>query len=87
VILNNQRYNAPSLNTRVSAGEGNSAQKTELRVGIDIKPSPDYAAIARACFAYGQTVTNPSDIQPALETSLNHVREGTPAVLDVKIES
>jgi acetolactate synthase-1/2/3 large subunit len=87
VILNNQRYNAPSLNTSVSAGEGNSAQKTELRVGIEIKPSPDYAAIARACFAYGQTVTDPADVLPAIKTALEQVRAGTPAVLDVKIES
>jgi acetolactate synthase-1/2/3 large subunit len=86
VILNNQRYNAPSLNLRGSAGEENFVRKTELRVGIDIKPSPDYASIARACFAYGQTVTDPSDIEPAIKTALNHVREGTPAILDVKID-
>jgi acetolactate synthase-1/2/3 large subunit len=84
VILNNQRYNAPSLNP--GAGADNSSRKTELRVGIDIKPSPDYAAIARACFAYGQTVTDPADVLPSIKTALEYVRKGTPAVLDVKIE-
>ncbi len=87
VILNNQRYNAPSLNASPSAGADNASRKTELSVGIDIKPSPDYAAIAWACFAYGQTVTDPGDVLPAIKTALEHVRAGTPAVLDIKIES
>jgi acetolactate synthase-1/2/3 large subunit len=87
IILNNQRYNAPSLSPSPSAGADNVSRKTELRVGIDIKPSPDYAAIARACFAYGQTVTDPADVLPAIKTALEQVRTGTPAVLDVKIES
>jgi acetolactate synthase I/II/III large subunit len=87
IILNNERYNAPSLNPSPSAGADNTSRKTELRVGIDIKPSPDYAAIARACFAYGQTVTDPTEILPAIKTALEQVRGGTTAVLDVKIES
>jgi acetolactate synthase I/II/III large subunit len=87
VILNNQRYNAPSLSPSRITDADNSSRKTELRVGIDIKPSPDYAAIARACFAYGQTVTDPDDVLPAIKTAIEQVRTGTPAVLDVKIES
>jgi acetolactate synthase-1/2/3 large subunit len=55
-------------------------------MGADIYSPPDYAGIAKACHAYGHTVTAPSDVLPALKEGLKQVRAGRSAVLDIKIE-
>lgn len=45
--------------------------------------SPDYAAIAAACGAYGETVTEPDQLMGALHRGLAQNREGRAAVIDV----
>ncbi len=87
VILNNMQYTAPKISLRRALGPTCYSEKTGRWEGIDIKPSPDYAAIARACSAYGQTVEDPTDLKSAFRTALNQVRSGKPAVLDIKIEA
>ena len=86
IIFNNMQYNAPKIALRQALGNTSYSEKTGNWVGIDIKPSPDFAAIARACYAYGQTVDEPSELPSALRTALDQVRSGTPAVLDVRVE-
>ena len=86
IILNNMRYNAPRTALRKASGGTSFSEKTGLWIGTDIKPPPDYAAIARACFAWGQTVDEPSDLLPALKTAFDQVRRGKTAVLDVRID-
>ncbi|MFC1957506.1 thiamine pyrophosphate-requiring protein [Chloroflexota bacterium] len=87
VIFNNQLYHAPKRALRGAYGEGSFSEKTGLWVGMDIVPSPNFALIAQACGAYGQTVEDPSALQSALRDALDQVRRGKPAVLDVRIES
>ena len=55
-------------------------------MGADIPTPPDYALIAQACNAYGRTVEEPSEVVPALKEALDRVRDGQPAVLNVKLE-
>jgi len=55
-------------------------------MGADILTPPDYATIARACNAYGQTVEEPADVLPALKEGLQQVQNGRPAVIDVRLE-
>jgi acetolactate synthase-1/2/3 large subunit len=86
IILNNMQYTAPKLAVKKSFGEASYSVKTGNWVGTEIRPSPDYAATARACLAYGQTVEEPADVKPAIKAALEQVRGGRPAVLDVRIK-
>ncbi len=78
VIFNNRGYGAI---------KGLFRRKYEVEnMGADISAPPDYAAIARACGAFGMTVKEPAGVVPALEECLAEVRQGRPAVLDVWID-
>ena len=81
------QYTAPKLTIRQSSGAASYSVKTGNWVGTEIKPSPDYASIARACYAYGQTVEDPAEVKSAVRAALEQVHSGKPAVLDVRIES
>jgi thiamine pyrophosphate-dependent acetolactate synthase large subunit-like protein len=53
--------------------------------GSDLSPSPDFAAIARACGAYGETVADTAALPTAMERALGAVKEGQSAVIDAII--
>jgi acetolactate synthase-1/2/3 large subunit len=87
VIFNNKQYHVSRSAILRHYGLESFSQTTGSWIGVDIKPSPDYAAISRACHCYGQTVESPSDILPALKIALEEVHNGKPAVLDIIIEN
>ena len=68
-------------------GTQSYCEQTGLWVGTHIKPSPDYAAVAQACNAYGQKVEEPAELPAALKAAIEQVRCGKPAVLDVRVSS
>ncbi len=77
VIFNNQAY---------SAIKGLFREKYDVdNMGADISNPPDYAAVARACNAYGRSVQDPSDVIPALKEALDQVHNGRTAVLDMRL--
>ena len=45
-----------------------------------------YAMIAQACNAYGHMVEDPAEVIPDLKEALEQVKNGQPAVLDVRLE-
>jgi acetolactate synthase-1/2/3 large subunit len=53
---------------------------TEKYRSTDI--SGDYAAMARAFGGYGERVTDPADIVPAIKRGIEQTRNGTPALLE-----
>jgi acetolactate synthase-1/2/3 large subunit len=53
---------------------------TERYRSTDI--SGDYAAMARAFGGYGERVTDPDDIIPAIQRGIEQTRQGTPALLE-----
>jgi acetolactate synthase-1/2/3 large subunit len=53
---------------------------TEKYRSTDI--SGDYAAMARAFGGYGERVTKPGDIVPAIKRGIEQTRNGTPALLE-----
>ena len=53
---------------------------TEKYRSTDI--SGDYAAMARALGGYGERVSEPSQIVPAIERGIEKTRGGTPALLE-----
>ena len=85
VIFNNETYKAAKKHLQDAYGKESFSERTGDWSSTDIRPSPDYAMIARASHAYGQTVNDPSEIKEALRQALDQVRHGKPAVLDVRI--
>ncbi len=86
IICNNQTYNAIREGMIKGFGESSVSGEMGFEIGADIKMSPDYALIARACNAYGQTVEDPAELISALKSAVDHVRKGMPAVVSVKQE-
>lgn len=80
-ISNNNRHNAVQGGlTRYGGAESHSARSGYN--GSAIKPSPDFAGIARDVGAYGEKVTRPDQVEPALQRALAAVAGGQSAVLD-----
>ncbi len=86
VIFNNQSYGFIKLLVERFYGEGSLSEKAAFEAGVDIVPPPDYAAVARACGAYGRRVEDPADVLPVLKEAIDQVRSGRPAVVDVMLE-
>jgi acetolactate synthase-1/2/3 large subunit len=53
---------------------------TEKYRSTDI--SGDYAAMARSFGGYGERITDPNEIIPAIKRGIEKTREGTPALLE-----
>ena len=84
VIFNNQEHFATRRSLQNFYPDSASA-RTETWIGMDINPSSDYAALARALDAYGERVSDPSEVVPALKRGLQEVKNGRSAVIDVLI--
>ncbi|MDE3075718.1 MAG: thiamine pyrophosphate-requiring protein [Chloroflexota bacterium] len=84
VIYNNQAYGSIKRLVNTMSG-GKLSDEMAFDVGVQITPSPDYAAIAQACGAYGRTVADPAKLIPALQEGLAEVRSDKPAVVDVRL--
>jgi len=78
IVFNNQGYTAIRSLFR---------RKYEVdNMGADMIPSPDYAAAARACRAFGRVIEDPSEVPQAVAEAIDRVRNGQAAVLDVRVE-
>jgi len=84
LIYNNRMHNA-TRNALRGAFPESYAQANENWPGIRIDPPPDYAALARACRAHGETVDEPSQLRGALERAIAAVDAGQAAVVDVRV--
>ena len=85
VIYNNELHHATKRSLKAGYPDGYSAS-TNNWIGMELAPSVDFAMVARACRAYGETVDRPDEVKPALERGLNQVKNGKAAVLAVRIE-
>lgn len=86
IIFNNQSYAIFRESASQLCDERLVTGDMGFEVGIDIKNPPDFAAVARACNAYGQTVEEPYILPSALRSAIDEVQRGRSAVLDVKIQ-
>ena len=86
IIFNNGSYAVFREIMPMFCEEGLFTGDMGFEVGIDIDNPPDFASVARACNAYGQTVEEPSELPSALRCAIDEVRGGRSAVLDVKIQ-
>ncbi|MDH2424648.1 thiamine pyrophosphate-requiring protein [Sphaerisporangium sp. TRM90804] len=84
VVLNNDGYRASRLPVFELFPQGLSALRGDAE-GTRFSAPPDLAAVARACHAHGETVTDRADLPGALRRGLEAVEAGRSAVVDVHI--
>jgi acetolactate synthase-1/2/3 large subunit len=51
--------------------------------GVYAKPKPDYAKLSESFDGFGEEITDPSEVKPALLRALQQVKRGKHALLDV----
>ncbi len=84
IVSNNNKYQA--VESGLSRYGTNSYAAKAGYNGSSLKPSPDFAGIAKAVGAYGEKVTDPAQMQAALQRALNAVKSGQAALLDCVTE-
>jgi acetolactate synthase-1/2/3 large subunit len=84
VVLNNDGYRASRLPVFELFPEGVSAGQGDA-VGTRFRRPPDFAAVAHACHAHGETVDDRGELVPALRRALKALEAGRSAVVDVRI--
>jgi len=83
VVLNNNGYRASRL--PVTALFPHGAAAAHGVPGTRFTRPPDFAALARACGAHGERVTDTADLLSAIQQALKAASEGQAAVVDVAI--
>jgi len=82
IISNNRGYSTGTTQVLRSYPEGYAARAQDVTGGW-FDPCPNYSGEAAASGAYGEKVTDPEQVGPAIQRGLRAVREGAPAVLDM----
>lgn len=82
IIFNNRGYSTGTLQVLRSYPEGYAARAQDLTGGW-FDPCPNYSGEAAASGAYGEKVTSPAEVGPAIQRGLRATAEGVPAVLDM----
>jgi acetolactate synthase I/II/III large subunit len=82
IISNNRGYSTGTTQVLRSYPEGYAAKMQDVTGGW-FDPCPNYSGEAAASGAYGEKVTDPDQVAPAIQRGLQAVREGAPAVLDM----
>jgi acetolactate synthase I/II/III large subunit len=82
IISNNRGYSTGTTQVLRSYPEGYAAKAQDMTGGW-FDPCPNYSGEAAASGAYGEKVTDPAEVGPAIQRGLQAVAEGSPAVLDM----
>jgi thiamine pyrophosphate-dependent acetolactate synthase large subunit-like protein len=82
IISNNRGYSTGTTQVLRSYPEGYAARTQDVTGGW-FDPCPNYSGEAAASGAYGEKVTDPDQVGPAIQRGLKAVSEGSPAVLDM----
>jgi acetolactate synthase I/II/III large subunit len=81
VVYQNRSYSTGTLRLASAYPDGHAAKS-----GFDggyFDPPIDFAKEAEAAGAYGENVTDPAEVEPALRRGLARIRSGVPAVISV----
>ena len=84
VIFNNGHYRSMQMGTEFLYPQG-AAVTHRNHVGSPIAPNPDYGQLAALFGGHGETVAEPAQIRAAVERAVAAVREGRPAIVDLRI--
>lgn len=80
VVFVNRSYSTGTRGLKSTYPQGSSAGAGNYEGGL-FDPPPDFAKLAEAANGYGETVSKPEEVGPALRRGLEHVRNGSPAVI------
>lgn len=84
VVYQNMAYSTGTLALGRFYPEGYSIKQGEMEGGW-IEPAPDLAKLAESVGAYGENVSEPEQVRPALERGVKMVEQGVPAVIAVRL--
>ena len=84
VIFVNGCYSTGTAGVRDSYPEGYAARANNYPGGT-FDPPPDFAKLAEVAGGYGENVTEASEVGPALARGLQHVRNGAPSIIAVRV--
>jgi acetolactate synthase I/II/III large subunit len=83
IVYQNRSYSTGTLRiNRVYGADKSYAAKANYDGGY-FDPPIDFAKEAEAAGCYGENVTDPAQVEPALRRGLGQIRKGTPAVISV----
>jgi acetolactate synthase-1/2/3 large subunit len=85
VVYTNRSYSTGTTRLALTYGKDSYAARTEFEGGY-FDPPIDFAREAEAAGAYGETVRDPAELQPALQRGLQQTRDGKPAVISVWLQ-
>ena len=84
VVFVNRSYSTGTRGLQGTYPEGTAANSGNYDGGL-FDPPPDFAKLAEAANSYGETVSDPDEVGPALRRGLAQVRNGSPAVIAVML--
>jgi acetolactate synthase-1/2/3 large subunit len=80
VIWVNRAWTTGTTGLKASYPEGVTVDTGNYEGGT-FDPPPDFAKLAETVNGYGETVREPEELAPALQRGLQHVRNGSPAII------
>ncbi|MBM4298669.1 MAG: acetolactate synthase, partial [Deltaproteobacteria bacterium] len=80
VVFTNRSYSTGTSGLKRTYPEGVAASTGNYEGGI-FDPAPDFGKLAEAVGGYGETVSEPEELAPALRRGLESVRQGSPAII------
>ena len=83
-VFNNGIWNAVRR-AALNMYPNGDASKANVMPLTSLRPSPDFAAIARASRAHGEQVLSGQDLPAALERAKSAMKAGQPALLDIAV--
>jgi acetolactate synthase-1/2/3 large subunit len=86
IVANNMMWGAVRQSTLDVYPDGRAAKANVMPL-TELRPSPDFEKVVETCGGRGEKVTSAADLLPALERSLDAVRSGTPATLNVMTQA
>jgi acetolactate synthase-1/2/3 large subunit len=84
VLFVNGIYSTGTTLLHHSYPDGYAVRTRNFNGGV-IDPVPDFAKLAETVNGYGENVTEAAQVAPALKRGLEHVRNGTPAIIAVRV--
>jgi acetolactate synthase-1/2/3 large subunit len=84
VVFVNGAFTTGTLAVKTTYPQGDSVQADNYAGGY-FDPVVDFAKLAETAGGYGENVTETAEVGPALKRGLDHVRQGVPAIIAVRI--
>ena len=82
VIYTNRSYSTGTYGLKSTYPKGETVRQDNYTGGV-FDPPPDFAKLAETVNGYGETVSEPDQVGPALSRGLEQVRKGHPAIISV----